>query len=55
MRILFATSGPVPAQENADYVVNITKRLGAELTVLHVVNDLLLTKHQEWIFYLHES
>ena len=39
MKILFATAGPVPAQENADYVVNITKRLGAELTVLHVVNE----------------
>jgi nucleotide-binding universal stress UspA family protein len=39
MRILFATAGPVAAQENADYVTNITKRLGAELTVLHVVNE----------------
>jgi len=39
MRILFASAGPVPAHENADYVVNIAKRLGAELTVLHVVNE----------------
>ena len=39
MRILFATAGPVPAHENADYVVNIAKRLGAELTVLHVINE----------------
>ena len=39
MRILFATAGPVTAQENADYVVNIAKKLGAELTVLHVSNE----------------
>lgn len=39
MKILFATAGPVPAQENADYVINIAKRLGAELTVLHVINE----------------
>ena len=39
MRILFASAGLVPAHENADYVVNIAKRLGAELTVLHVINE----------------
>lgn len=39
MRILFATAGPVTAHENADYVVNIAKRLGVELTVLHAINE----------------
>ena len=39
MKILFATAGPVTAQENADYVVTITKRLGAELIVLHVIHE----------------
>jgi nucleotide-binding universal stress UspA family protein len=38
MKILFATAGPVTAQENADYVVTIAKRLGAELIVMHVIN-----------------
>ena len=32
MRILFTTAGPATAQENADYVFNIAKRLGAELS-----------------------
>ncbi|MEE4114280.1 MAG: universal stress protein [Desulfobacteraceae bacterium] len=39
MKILFATAGPASAHENADYVVNIAKRLGAELTVLHVLSE----------------
>jgi nucleotide-binding universal stress UspA family protein len=39
MKLLFATAGRVSAQENADYVVNIAKRLKAHLTVLHVVNE----------------
>ena len=39
MKILFATAGPLTAQENADYVVNIAERLGAALTVLHVLNE----------------
>lgn len=39
MKILFATAGPETAQENADYVVTIARRLGAELTVLHVINE----------------
>ena len=39
MRILYTTAGPVAANENAAYVVNIAKRLGAELTVLHVIDE----------------
>ena len=39
MRILVATSGPVPARDKASYIVNIAKRLGAELIALHVVLD----------------
>ncbi|WP_372682220.1 universal stress protein [Desulfosarcina sp.] len=39
MRILYTTAGPVAARENAAYVVNIAKRLGAELTVLHVIDE----------------
>lgn len=39
MKILVATSGPVPAKEKANYVVNIAKRLKAELIVLHIIQD----------------
>ena len=39
MRILVATAGPVPARDKASYIVNMAKRLGAELIALHVVQD----------------
>jgi len=39
MKILVAIAGPLAAKEKADYVVNIAKRLGAELTILHVLVD----------------
>jgi nucleotide-binding universal stress UspA family protein len=39
MKILFATAGPETARKDADYVVTITRRLGAELIVLHVINE----------------
>jgi len=39
MRILVATAGPVPARDKASYIVNMAKRLVAELIVLHVMQD----------------
>jgi nucleotide-binding universal stress UspA family protein len=39
MRILTATAGPVPARDKASYIVNMAKRLGAELIALHVMQD----------------
>lgn len=39
LKILVATSGIVPAKDNADYIVNIAKRLGAELIALHILDE----------------
>ena len=39
MKVLVATAGPVPAKKKAEYIVNIAKRLGAELIVLHILRE----------------
>lgn len=39
MKILVATAGPVPAKKRAEYIVNIAKRLGAGLIVLHILRE----------------
>lgn len=37
MKVLAAIAGPISAKEKANYIVNIAKRLGAELIALHVL------------------
>lgn len=39
MNILVPTAGLIPAKENADYIVNIAKRLGAEIIALHILKE----------------
>jgi len=39
MKILIATAGPVPAKKKAEYIVNIAKRLDAELIALHILRE----------------
>jgi len=39
MNILVPTAGFIPAKENADYIVNIAKMLGAEIIALHILNE----------------
>jgi nucleotide-binding universal stress UspA family protein len=36
LKIMVPTSGAVPAQENAEYILNIAKKLNAEVIVLHI-------------------
>ena len=38
MRILVPTAGPVPAAENANYILEIVKKLKADVTVLHILD-----------------
>ena len=38
MKILVPTSGIVPAKENADYILEIAKRLNAEISVIHILD-----------------
>ena len=38
MKIIVPTAGPVPDPRTADYVINIAKRLGAQLLVLCVLS-----------------
>jgi len=37
MKVLAAIAGPISAKEKADYIINIAKRLGADLIALHVM------------------
>ena len=39
MKILVPTAGPVPTKEKTYYIVNIAKRLGAELSILYVMKE----------------
>ncbi len=36
LKIMVPTSGPVPAQENAEYVLKIAKKLNAQVIVVHI-------------------
>ncbi|UCH88551.1 MAG: universal stress protein [Thermoplasmata archaeon] len=38
MKILVPTSGIVPAQEKAEYILDIAKRLKADVTVIHILD-----------------
>ena len=38
MKILVPTAGPVPAAEKANYILEIAKKLNAEVTVLHILD-----------------
>jgi len=37
MKVLVPTAGSIPAKENVKYILNIVKKLKAELLVLHIV------------------
>lgn len=39
MKIIVPSAGPVPDQKTANYVINIAKRLGAQLIVLRVLAE----------------
>jgi len=39
MKIIIPSAGPVPDQRTADYVINIAKRLNAQLVVLRVLSE----------------
>ncbi len=38
MKILIPTAGPVPAAEKANYILEIAQKLGADVTVLHILD-----------------
>ncbi len=38
MKILVPTAGPKPARENADYILNIAKKLKADVSVIHILD-----------------
>jgi nucleotide-binding universal stress UspA family protein len=38
MKILVPTAGPVPAAENANYILEIARKLSADLVVLHILD-----------------
>lgn len=38
MKILVPTAGPVPAAEKANYILEIAKKLNADVTVLHILD-----------------
>ena len=54
MRILVPTAGPVPAAENANYILEIAKKLKADVTVLHIL-DLAETDAGEEAFKIFQD
>ena len=38
MKVLVPTAGPVPAAENANYIMEIAKKLKADVVVLHILD-----------------
>ena len=38
MKILVPTAGPEPAAENANYIMEIVKKLKGDLTILHILD-----------------
>lgn len=44
MRLLVPTAGPVPAEDNAEYILGIAKKLGADVSVIHILD---LAEHDE--------
>lgn len=56
MKILAPTAGVVPAKENASYIINIAKKLGAEIIALHVLGeDEDTRKGREALAVFHEA
>ncbi len=49
MKILVPTAGPVPAAENANYILEIAKKLKADVVVLHIL-DLAEDTSTEGVF-----
>jgi nucleotide-binding universal stress UspA family protein len=39
LKIMVPTSGPVPAQENAEYILKIAKKLKAEVIIVHIRDE----------------
>jgi nucleotide-binding universal stress UspA family protein len=39
VKILATTAGSAPAKKRADYIVDLSEKLGADLIVLHVINN----------------
>ena len=54
MRILVPTAGPVPAAENANYILEIAQKLKADVTVLHIL-DLAETDAGEEAFKIFQD
>jgi len=38
MKLLVPTAGPQPARQNADYIIELARKLKAELDVLHILD-----------------
>jgi nucleotide-binding universal stress UspA family protein len=38
IKILVPTAGPVPARENADYIMDIAEKLNAEIIAIHIAD-----------------
>ncbi len=42
LRLLVPTAGPVPARENADYIMKIAKRVHGQVDVIHIIDKALV-------------
>jgi hypothetical protein len=54
LRILATTSGSVPARHKGAYIIHVAEHLGAELLVLHVIEDESRWRDGDWALSLYD-
>ncbi len=55
MKILVTAAGPKPAKDKVGYIINIAKRLGAEIVALHILKGDDQTQAQETLNIFEEA
>jgi hypothetical protein len=54
LRILATTAGSVPARNKGAYIIHVAEELGAELLVLHVIEDESRWQDGDWALSLYD-
>lgn len=54
LRVLATTAGSVPARSKGAYIIHVAEELGAELLVLHVIEDESRWQDGDWALSLYD-
>ncbi|MBD3372263.1 MAG: hypothetical protein GF403_06045 [Candidatus Coatesbacteria bacterium] len=54
LRVLATTAGSVPARHKGAYIIHVAEELGAELLVLHVIEDESRWQDGDWALSLYD-